>query len=160
MTASSSTIAMASPVNDTNCVNSVSVETNGYHFTVCTTNINPKVGDDITVKATLKNISTNDVVVVSSVPLLDDTIQVLWQGKQSMNLTSYGRHSKDDDISWAKRHLESGVEITESFQINRLFEMTNAGDYEIIISRRIRIRNDTEWGTIDAPPLKVSLKHP
>ena len=70
------TIATASPVNDTNCVNSVSVETNGYRFTICTTNINPKAGENITVKTILKNISTNDVAVVSSVPLLNDAIRV------------------------------------------------------------------------------------
>jgi hypothetical protein len=152
--------ATATSIVDTNCVNSVSVETNGYRFTLCTTNINPKAGEIVTVQATLKNISPNDVTIALSVPLRDYMVQVLWQGKQNMDLTLYGKHSKNDILSSSKGTLESGRQITASFEINKLFDMTNAGDYEIVMSHRIRIHNDTAWGTITAPPLKITLKEP
>ena len=151
-------MVVTSLADDTNCVVSTTVETNGYRFTVCATNSSPKVGEIITITTTLENVSTNDVTVALTVPLRDHTVQVLWQQKQSMDLTLYGRHSKNDGLSSLKETLEPGKQITESFQINRLFDMSMTGEYEIIMSRWIRIHNETEWGTITAPPIKVTLK--
>lgn len=148
---------VASPEDNTNCIVSTSVETNGYRFIVCVTNGNPQIGGAIVVHTTLENISTNNVEVVLASPLHNNKITVIRDTKEVIQMTSYGRRSTLAEISVAKRMLNHGETITESFPVNRFFEMSKVGDYEITISRRIRI-DKSEWGTITAPPLKIRLK--
>ena len=136
---------------------SASVETNGYRFTVCATNVNPKVGQSLTITTTLENMSINDVTIAIAAPLVDNNVQVLWRGRQNIGLTRYGMASKSNAFSSLKETLEPGKHVAGSFQINRLFDMSMAGEYEIIVSRWVRSPNGAEWTSITAPPLRITL---
>jgi hypothetical protein len=137
------------------------VETNGYRFMVCSTNLNYAVGDKILIDAILENASSNTVTVVLADPFKTYQIHVVMPDGRNASLTSYGKKravAAEAGGSVATRSLEAGEKITQSFCITEIFEMNSGGTYQVTISRWIRTHDDHEASIITAPPLKISLK--
>jgi hypothetical protein len=97
------------------------------------------------------------VEIVRASPLIDNRIIVVRNKKEVTPMTSYGKSTRILVISQAKQILKPGDKTAASFAINRFFEMTNNGVYEITVSRPVLI-NETERSAITAPPIEIHLK--
>lgn len=140
----------ALPVDDTNALVAATTETNGVRFTAYTTNNSFKVGSPIAITTVVKNISSNNLEVVIAGILSEHTVRVFQQGKE-VEMTKSGRENKMNSLSSFVKELKLGQQIVEPLPVSRYYDLTNAGDYEFVISRYVG-----PW-VITAPPLKITL---
>jgi hypothetical protein len=103
-------------------------------------------GEPIHVLLITKNIDAKPAaVLVKGHPLSVYTISVLGPNGKPTQHTSYGRQQMDSagEGSRATGSLAPGKEDKSSLLLNRIFDMTQKGEYKVSFSRSVRV-NDAE----------------
>jgi hypothetical protein len=138
--------------DDTNAVVGVSVETNGIRLTAYATNSIFVSGSPIMIETTVKNISTNNIEIVTSAigTLHRHIVRVSQQGRE-INMIERDKLGDSPVNLKASGSIPPGYKFAEPLPISKYFNMTNFGDYEITISRYMGA------GTITTPPLKITV---
>jgi hypothetical protein len=96
--------------------------------------------DRIDLVVLLQNLRSENVAIVDQDPMATYELKVIRvQSQKEAPLTLYGQNARrgaEEIIHRRRSRLPPGQTITNTFHLNRLFDMTVSGEYEVSVSRR------------------------
>lgn len=125
-----------------------------FEISIGTTNKSFTAGQSIILEATVKNLSTNTVLINDRDGIIDFSFQVFGDDGKRVGLTEYGGGLlyPVKIFHHASAKLEPGQSLSEKIPLDQAYALTNLGEYKISAS----------WKTpsgqqISAGPLKIEI---
>jgi len=116
--------------------------------------------EPITLKLSLVNNTKKDVVVVESNPLADYQIDVRDERGRSVPPTPEGKDLLFRS-QWGGRRVSvtiaPGASKTDTFDVNKIYDMANPGAYTITAKRRALIQVGKPWMELRSNDVKVTV---
>jgi len=117
-------------------------------------------GEPIILKLSLTNTTSKDVIVVESNPLADYKIDVRDQRGRPVPPTPEGKDLLFHSL-WVGRRLSvrlaPGDKKVETFEINKVYDMSKPGSYTVTGSRRALTDVDKSWVELKSNIVKVTV---
>ena len=137
-------------------------EVEGYRLTISTSNSTYAVGQFVPLSISLENLSTNASEVSAGSGFMYHSFQVTAPSGLCASMTGYGTNAlypQGYRITWAQVPAEKSY--TRYAALNLLFNLTNTGDYSVMVSRQVPTRTGPYkevW--VRAGPLKIVITEP
>jgi hypothetical protein len=116
--------------------------------------------EPITFKLSLTNKTKKGIVVIESNPLADYKIDVR-DGRGTRALPTAEGKDLLFRSQWGGRRLSvtiaPGESKTDTFQINKIYAMTDPGSYKITATRRVQIQVGKPWVELKSNEVKVTV---
>lgn len=132
----------------------------GYTLSVETQNDTYRIGDKISVRVRLKNVSEDTVRIRQATPFRTFDIELKLPDGKKAPLTLFGQRVLFSGALGSKsaRELKPSEEYESSFNLSRIFDMTLAGKYDLTVSKKVWIRDGgTKTKTVSSPSLTISV---
>lgn len=116
--------------------------------------------EPITLKLSLTNNTKKEIIVVESNPLADYKIEVR-DGRGALAPPTPEGKDLLFRSQWGGRRLSvtiaPGESKTDTFQVNKIYAMTDAGSYTITASRRAQSQVGKSWIELKSNEVKVTV---
>lgn len=129
----------------------------GLTITVEIPRLSYRAGESILLKVTLKNVGQKELRFRQSTPYAMYDIMVKTENGTEIPKTRFGqKHAWGAAFPKSFLTLGPGEEHSVSLPISRLFDMTLAGKYSIVVSKKIPTQ-DSGAATVFAPSFKIRI---
>jgi len=139
--------------------NGAGIETNGVSLSLWTDNVRYRAHEPVVLNVSLKNTGQSAIAVTQSRGLISfKDIYVLhpaFGGRSKQTAYSTGPDYSTFDIR--NVGINSGEERRDSYEINRLFDMTLSGEYRIFVRKEVTLFNPERRLLVQTPAIAIRI---